>query len=578
MKQGINSNDFRRLLPIVNWAGNYHKKYLAGDLIAGVIVGIVLIPQSMAYAMLANLPPEVGFYSCILPILIYAVLGGSRCLAVGPVGLMSLMVGSAIAEMNLVGAQQAFTVAATLAFLVGLILLCMRAVRLGALINFISHPVISGFTSAAAIIIGLSQLKHLLGLQIPRSDYTHERIVYVIENFQDVNPYTMAISTASVGVMILLRGCAFGKLSSRLWSPGTAALLAKSGPLFVVILGTLVVWYFRFDLSTGIAIVGNIPAGLPSLSIPVADWPLWREIAATAVLVAIVGFLESVSVAKTLASRKRQKIDANQELIALGGANLGSAFSGGYPVAGGLGRSMVNYTSGANTPLASIVTVVIIIFSLMFLVPSLFFLPRCVLAAIIVVAVSGLVDVKTFRHIWLYDKAEANCLIITFFVVLAIGIELGIVIGVIISIGFHLYRSSEPHIAIVGRVEGSEHFRNVQRHKVKTSPRIILMRVDENLYFANTNFLEDKIMALVADNQQAEHLVLICSSVNMIDSSALELLDTLIGRLRQAGVTLYLAEVKGPVMDKLKNSPFLKTLGRDKVFLSTHEAVVSLEK
>ncbi len=555
----------------MDWLPTYRRELLAGDINAGIIVTIVLIPQAMAYAMLAGLPPQVGLYSCLLPIMLYALFGSSRSLAIGPVGLVSLIVGSTIIEMNLQGQAQTLTVAVTLACMSGILLLLMRILKLGSVINFISHPVLSGFTSAAAILIILSQLKHLLGLETPRAIHLPEALTTITTHLNETNLTTAMLGIGGIAIMWLLRRLADSKQSTNLIN-----ILARTGPLIIVSSGIVIVWWLALDKTANVNIVGAIPAGLPTLSIPSIDIAMIRELFPAAFIIAIVGYLGNISVAKTLATRKRQKIDADQELLAHGICNLGASISGGYPIAGGFGRSMVNYESGANTPMASVITAALMSVALLFLTPLLYFLPHSVLAAIIIVSVSTLIDYRAFKHAWLYDKADALALLVTFFMVLTLGVEVGILTGASLSIGIYLHRSSKPHVAVIGRVGDSEHFRNVDRFKVKTCEHVIAMRVDENLYFSNTNFIEDAIINLIAENQQAKHLVIVCSSVNMIDASALEALDSIVDRLRQAGVTMHLAEVKGPVMDRLEKSPFLQRLQPGQVFLSTHEAMMKL--
>ena len=564
-------------VPVLKWLAEYRKSYRAGDLMAGFVVAIVLLPQAMAYAMLAGLPPQIGLYSCILPILAYAALGTSRTLAVGPVGLMSLMVGAVIAELNLETGPQIYYVAIGLALLSGALLILMYVLRFGMIVNFISHPVLSGFTSAGALLIAISQLKYLLGLDMAKSEHLFQNLVNLFDAIPTANPVTAALGITGISIIVGIKLPMIDRLVRRLFPSNFHAVISKSGPLIAVILGTYLVWNFELDRSDGVSIVGLIPSGLPNLSYPKLEWELIEQLVPMSAVIAVVGFLESVSVAKALASRKRQKINANQELLALGCANIGAAISGGYPVAGGLGRSMVNFNSGANTQLAAVITASLIAVALMFLTPLLYYLPHAVLAAIIIVAVSGLMDLTTLNRVWVYDKSEAVSFVATFLVVLSVGIEWGILFGALISISFHLHRSSEPHIAVVGRVGDSEHFRNVERYPVKTCAHVIAIRVDENLYFANTGYLEDYVMGLIADNPKAEHLVLVCSAVNEIDSSALELLDTLVERLAYAGLTLHLAEVKGPVMDQLKKTPFLERMKPGQVFLSTHQAMQILD-
>ncbi len=563
-------------LPILDWLGKYRKADLSGDLIAGLIVSIMLVPQGMAYAMLAGLPPQVGLYASVLPLILYALFGSSRTLAVGPVAMVSLMTASALSELSGTNAQLAG--ALILALASGLMLLVMGVARLGFLANFLSHPVISGFTSAAALVIGFSQLKHLLGMEIPRSHLISDLVGYVIAEAESANLVTIGLSAGMVALLLFWRG-PLGTLLQRAGvSPAITGPLTKTGPLAAVIAGAGLVWLLRLDESAGVKIVGDIPTGLPALGWPEVDLAMARDLLPAAALIALVGFVESVSVAKSLASKRRQKIDADQELRALGVANIGAAFSGGYPVTGGFSRSVVNFTTGANTGLAAIVTAILIALTLAFLTPLFHFLPKAALAAIIVVAVSALVDIRSLLRTWRYNWLDGLSQAATFAAVLALGIEIGIMAGAALAVLFYLWRTSRPHMAIVGRVGTSEHFRNIKRHDVETLPHILALRVDENLYFANTRYLEDRILAAVADQPRVRHLVLICSAVNFIDASALETLENIVDALAEAGVTVHLAEVKGPVMDELEKTDFLARLGDGEVFLSTHAAIEKLAR
>ncbi len=559
------------LLP--DWLKNYQRAQLNGDLLAGIIVAVVLVPQSMAYGMLAGLPPEVALYSSVLPLILYAIFGSSRTLAVGPVGLMSLMTGATIIELDIVHANEIVSAAHTLALLIGIILLLMRILKLGAVINFLSHPVISGFVSASAIIIALSQMKHIFGLDVPRGLPAYETLYLIITQAPQSNVVTLLIGIAS----LLLLWCFKSPLVNLLKKIGTteAALqfISKSGPLFAVVFSTFAVFHLELNKQFIVPIIGHIPLGLPNMILPNLNPQLVMQLLPNALLIALIGYLESISIAKSMASQKRQKIDSNKELAALGSANIASAISGGFPVAGGFGRSMVNFSAGANSPLASVITAGLVGLTLVTLTPLFFFLPKAALAAIIILAVIPLIDTHTFKHAWNYDRTDAFSMLITFFTVLIINVETGIVAGIAMSIGLYLHRSSQPHIAIVGRVEGTEHYRNINRHTVVTDKEILALRVDENLYFANTNYLEDTIMRFVADNQFINHVVLICSSISFIDSSALESLDNILYRLKKANIQLHFAEVKGPVMDKLRTTTFLKKMGEEHIFLSTHQAI-----
>ncbi|OUR83654.1 sodium-independent anion transporter [Cycloclasticus sp. 46_120_T64] len=563
---------------IPDWLSHYKKEQLSGDMIAGVIVAVVLVPQAMAYGMLAGLPAETALYSSVLPLILYAVFGSSRTLAVGPVGLMSLMTGATLLELPVSEPKEIIAAAHTLALLTGLILLSMRLANLGSIINFLSHPVISGFVSASAIIITISQLKHLFGLDIPRGLPTYETIILLSKEISHLNIATSIIGLSSLFILYgfkqplsrVLERASCGELSQQ--------IISKAGPLVAVSISTLAVYYLNLSKQQQVAIIGHIPAGLPTLILPNIEPSLLKALLPNAIMIALIGYLESVSIAKSMASQKRQKINSNKELVGLGFANMASAISSGYPVAGGFGRSMVNFTSGANTPFASIISALLVAISLACLTPLFFFLPKAALAAIIIIAVIALIDTHTLKHAWAYDRADAMSMLVTFVTVLLVNVESGIFAGIIMSIGLYLHRSSQPHIAIVGQLGDSEHYRNIERYKVQTEPNILALRVDENLYFANTNYLEDTIMQLVADNKEIDHVVLICNSISFIDSSALESLDVILYHLQKADIQLHLAEVKGPVMDKLKTTAFIKKIGADNIFISTHQAIQHLKQ
>ena len=564
------------LLP--NWVTDYKKTELSGDLIAGIIVAVVLVPQSMAYGLLAGLPPQVALYSSVLPLLLYAIFGSSKTLAVGPVGLMSLMTGATLIELNITNIEDMVSTAHTLALLVGLILLLMRVARVGAIINFLSHPVISGFVSASALIIALSQIKHILGLDIPRGLPAYESAYLIISQLFQSNLATAIIGLGSLFLLWAFKSPLFTFLKKHTSNEALIQFVSKSGPLVAVVVSILAVYYMNLNTHENVAIIGSIPPGLPSFILPNLEYSLLKELLPSAFLIALIGYLESVSIGKSMASQKRQKIDSNKELIGLGTANIASAISGGYPVAGGFGRSMVNFSAGANSPLASIITAGLVALTLIILTPLFFFLPKAALGAIIVLAVIPLIDAHTLKHAWSYDRTDAFSMLVTFFTVLIIDVESGIIAGIIMSIGLYLFRSSQPHVAIVGQVGNTEHYRNIDRHKVKTDEHILAMRIDENLYFANTNFLEDTIMTHVADNSALDHVVLICNSISYIDTSALESLDDIHYRLEKAGIKLHLAEIKGPVMDKLKQTEFIEKLGAENIYLSTHQAMQALKK
>ncbi|MEZ4613468.1 MAG: solute carrier family 26 protein [Caldilineaceae bacterium] len=545
LRSAAGNQALQRYLPFLDWLVHYRRSDLPGDLMAGLIVAIMLVPQGMAYAMLAGLPPEVGLYASIVPLLIYGLLGSSRTLAVGPVAIVSLLVATAIAPLANGDVTVYVKLALTLAFLVGIIQVAMGLMRIGFLVNFLSHPVLVGFTAAAAIVIGFSQVKHLLGISLPRTERFYEQVLYTAQNLGGTNLVTLAIGLGSIAILLFFKHRMTRVLLGMGMSPAWALPIAKSAPLVIVVLGTLLVRLFNLDATAGVKIVGAVPAGLPPLTRPTLDLELWTLLLPAALTISFVGYMESVSVAKSLAGKRRQKIDPDQELIALGAANLGAGFTGGYPVTGGFSRSVVNFSAGANTGLASMITAGLIAVTVLFLTPLFYYLPNAVLAAIILVAVGNLFDLKAMRHIWAYNRGDALALGVTFVAVLALGIETGILVGAAVALMIYIWRTSKPHVAVVGRIGDSEVYRNELRYNVKTWPELIAMRVDESLYFANTKFLEDTILGMVADHPAVKHVVLIGSAVNFIDASALETLESLHAELAAAGRPALLPRSRG---------------------------------
>ncbi|MFQ4137055.1 SulP family inorganic anion transporter [Nodosilinea sp. PGN35] len=565
-------------LPILDWGLHYAPQDLVGDAMAGIIVAIMLIPQGMAYAMLAGLPPQVGLYASILPLVLYACLGTSRVLAVGPVAMDSLLVATSLSLLATPGDSDYLSMALTLALLIGLIEILMGVVRLGFIVNFLSQAVISGFTNGAALVIGVSQVKHLLGVQIPHSQSFFAILHNLLKALPQANGVTLALGVGST-LALLWFSQIMPKLLKR-WAVSGAVTMAlsRSGPLFVVATTTLLVWLLGWHASAGVGIVGDIPQGLPPIAVPPLTVSLAQKLLPAALTISFVGFMESIAVAKSLASQRRQSIDASQELIALGAANLGAAFTGGYPVTGGFSRSVVNFSAGANTELASIITAILIALVVLVFTPLFYYLPQAALAAIILVAVANLLDFREVFRLWRVSRADGVTALTTFAAVLAIGIGTGIAAGFLVSVLFYLGRTSRPHIAEVGRVGNTEHFRNIKRHPVQTCPGVLAIRVDESLYFANSKYLADYLMQAVAERPTATALVLICAAINHIDGSALKTLEALVEDFREAGITVYLSEVKGPVMDLLEKTGFIDHLGGgERVFLSTYQAITALE-
>jgi SulP family sulfate permease len=563
----------KRYFPILTWGRDYTRATLEADLVAAIIVTIMLIPQSLAYALLAGLPAEVGLYASIAPLLIYTLLGTSRALAVGPVAVASLMTAAAVGEIAAKGTPEYLGAAIALAFLSGAMLLAMGLLRLGFIASFLSHPVISGFISASGILIAASQIKHLLGVSAGGKTLP-DILSGLAGHLNEINLPTVVIAIFATGFLFWSRKGLKPVLEARGVKPRLAALLVRTAPVVAVIVTIVVTWALGLQ-EHGVKVVGAVPQGLPVPSLPPFDLALWGQLAMPALLISIVGYVETISVAQTLAAKRRQRIDPDQELVALGGANLSSALSGGFPVTGGFARSVVNFDAGAETPAAGAFTAIGMALATLLLTPALYYLPQATLAATIVVAVLTLVDLGAIRRTFSYSPGDAAAMVVTILVTLTMGVETGISAGVGLSILLHLWRSSRPHYAVMGQVPGTEHFRNERRHRVVLAPEVLSIRVDESLWFPNARFLEDTIYGHVAADPAIRHVVLNCPAVNFIDTSALEALEAVNAQLKDAGVRLHLSEVKGPVMDRLVRSDLLTHLG-GQVWLTHFDALSAL--
>lgn len=567
------SSMLRRYIPVFDWGRTYNKHQFSNDMIAAIIVTIMLIPQSLAYALLAGLPPEMGLYASILPIVLYAIFGTSRALAVGPVAVVSLMTAAAIGQVAEAGSMGYAMAALTLAMLSGAMLLMMGVFKLGFLANFLSHPVIAGFITASGVLIAASQLKHILGVDA-HGHTLWEIVVSLVRHLPETNPVTLVIGVAATLFLFWVRKGLKPLLKRLGLGPRPADVITKAGPVAAVVATTVVVWALGLDQQQ-VAIVGEVPQSLPPLTLPSFSLDLMTTLAVPALLISIIGFVESVSVAQTLAAKKRQRIDPDQELIGLGAANLGAAFTGGYPVTGGFARSVVNFDAGAETPAAGAFTAVGLAIAAVALTPLIFYLPKATLAATIIVAVLSLVDFSILTRTWGYSRKDFTAVAATIILTLGFGVEVGVSAGVALSVLLFLFKTSRPHIAEVGLVPGTEHFRNINRHKVLTNPALLTIRIDESLYFANARFLEDYVYDRVVGDDALKHVVFMCSAVNEVDMSALESLEAINHRLSDMGLKLHLSEVKGPVMDRLKRSHFLEELSGE-VFLSQYHAQAKL--
>ena len=570
-------------LPFLKWAKNYQKSTFLDDSIAALVISMMLIPQSLAYAMLAGLPPQAGLYASLLPLIAYALLGSSGPLSVGPFAITSIMTATALAgsiATNNFTPSQSLIAAAMLALFSGLFLLAFGFFRLGFLTNFISFPVVTGFIAASAMIIASSQFGSIFGLTIHSDDFFHT-LTQVVQQLDQVNIPTLIFSLLLLLFLFFVPKSLRSLILKFTQHELLADSLSKATPVLAIVISIVAV--ISFDLqSMGIKVIGDIPSGLPVLSVP--DWQSlelsnkdWKGLLNSALLISIIGFISSLSAAQTFAAKQRQRINPNQEAIALGIANLSASASSAFPVSASLSRSAVSFNAGAKTPAASALTAISIFLCCLYLTPYLYYLPIVTLAAMILLAVITLFDLKAIKRTYAYSLKDFSALMITLILTLTQGLEWGLISGILVSIGLHLYRSSSPHSAILGLVPNTEHFRNVERHDVITDDEIISLRIDASLYFANTRFLADKINELVALHPKAKHLVLTCSAINDIDASAIESLLAVNMYLTEAGMSFHLSEVKGPVMDRLQRSSFIEQLNGN-IYLSHHQAWLDLTK
>ncbi len=547
----------KKYFPILEWLPNYKKELISGDLTAGLTVGIMLIPQGMAYAMLAGLPPIYGLYASTIPLIIYAIFGTSRQLAVGPVAMVSLLVASGVGSIATIGTESFISLTILLALMVGLIQLVLGLFKLGFLVNFLSHPVISGFTSAAALIIGFSQLKHLFGFDIPRGK-VHEVVLNIIYNLDAVNLPSLMIGMGSIIIILALRN-----INKRIPSP-----------LIVVILGVFLVYYFGLD-GYGVKIIKEIPSGLPKFQIPSYSADAISSLIPIAITISVISYMESFAVAKAIQSKhKDYEIDPNQELIGLGATNIvGSLFSS-FPVTGGFSRTAVNNQAGARTGFAAIISALIVLITLLFLTSYFYFLPKAVLAAIILVAVFGLIDIKEARHLWETDKLDFATFMITAIFTLIVGIEAGILMGVIFSILLVLYRISYPNLIEVALFPDSNTFRNVSRfNNLKTFDKHLIIRFDAQLFFGNCQAFKQSIMERIALKKDVDRVIIEAAGIHHIDSSAIHMLKDLYQELKLKNIQLQFADVKGPIRDIFSLNGIYYLIGKSNFFLSVKDAI-----
>jgi SulP family sulfate permease len=569
----FNNARLTQLFPIAGWLKSYTRQEFNSDVFAGIITAILLVPQGIAYAILAGLPPQLGLYASILPPVLYALLGTSRTLSVGPVSIAAIMIASALTAPEISALGNPVQSALILSAESGIIMLLMALLRMGGLVNFISHPVLTGFTSGAALLIIGSQLPQLLGLKTPTCGV--DAICYS-HYFSGFVPVTLLIGLAAIGLLVF-----FGKplvfiLKNTGMQPYLITAISKCGPLLTIILATLAVGYFDLTGQQSVAVVGQVPSGFPALNMDFSPIEKGYALLPYSGFIALIAYVESVAIAKVTANFRNEKIVPNQELIALGVANLAAAVSGGMPVAGGFSRTMVNFAAGARTQMAMLIAAGLLALAVIFFSPLFENIPKAALAAIILVAIIPLVKLSDIAHTWRYDRGDGIAETATLLGVLVYGIEEGITLGIILTLISHLRKTSQPHIAVVGRIPGTEHYRNIKRHSVETWPHLLLLRVDESITFANINYIEEFINAELRRQPNLKHIVLIFTSISDIDTTALEVLENLNHTLQASKMTLHISEAKGPVLDKLEKTDFLRQLKPGKAFFHTEDAVREL--
>ena len=564
------------LLPVFVWGRNYGRKDLQSDMSAGLVVLFITVPQVIAYAFLAGMPAEAGLYAAVAALLGYAFFGSSRVLAVGPTAILAIMTLEVVSSHAVPGTAEYNLVAGQLCVITGGVLIVLRCLNFGAIISFLSHAVVTGFITAAALLVISNQIPSIIGLTASRDTSILGILLHLRTAFAGFNPAVCGISVVAIGLLLLCRMRLVRRWLGRLGlRDALADALVKSAPMCVVVAGIILVQMLALDVTASVPVVGAIPTRLPDINLTLVDLDRVQTLLPSAVLIAMVVFMESISIGTAMASKRRQRVEPNQELAGLGVANLGASLVGGFPVAGSFARTAINFSSGAVSPMASVMTALLVMATLLLFASTFYYLPRAVLSAIIVVSAWQLVDWPAIARIFVFNRVDAVTFVFTFLAVIFFGVEAGVLAGVVISFVLLIRSASRPHIAVVGRVGDSEHFRNIERHKVKTSPAVLAIRVDESMYFVNTRFIETFVLDRVAEAPTVEHVLLICTATNFIDTSGLVMLEELSGNLLEADITLHLAEVKGPVMDKLRDTGFYQNM-KGKVFFTTDIAIREL--
>ena len=555
-----------------SWLRGYRAGTFTTDLNAAFIVTILVVPQSLAYALLAGLPPQIGIYASIFPLIAYAAFGSSRFLQVGPTAIISLMTAVAI---SVVPEESRILAAAILAITIGVTMIGLGLLRSGFIMNFVSRSVVSAYITGAAILIMVSQLKHIFGVQ------TEGRTVVgmtrsLFSALGDTNPIAFLVGALTLIYLIAVKESLPLYLVKRGIRAKRAKLISRMAPMLAVLAAIGITAWLNLSQTTGLSVVGEIPRGIPPFRLPLDHWDLYQLMLVPAIIIGLVGFVDGMSTAQTLAAKARNRIDADKEMLGLGVSNLAAGVSGGYPVNGSMSRSVVNFTAGGQTQIVGILTAGLMLLTALYLTPYLYHLPLATLAALIIVACLSLVQFKELWKVWVYSREDGLTALATFFAVLFLGVQWGVVAGVVLSMAFHIRATLKPNMAVVGRFPGTEHYRDASKFNVETNEIVKTLRIDESLYYANARYLEDKIARLVHDSPKMTDLILMCPAVNRIDASALSSLEAINRRLESAGVSLHFSELHSHVKERFHRSHFLDNLS-GQVFLSQQEAMESLE-
>lgn len=567
--------NWQSYVPLVGTLKRYRRDDFGNDLVAGLVVGVVTIPQAIAYAFLAGLPAQAGLYACLVPMVVYAVLGSSRHLVVGPVAISALMVAAAIGQYAPIYGQSYLALSTVLCLQSGILLWILRLSQMGGLVNLLSHPVITGFVNAAAILIIVSQIPAATGIGAGEAADPLSQAAGLAANLDQLNPVSAALAAVCIALLWLVPR--YGVRVWRLFQKDVPDEhpVRRTGPILVTVIAAGAVAIWNLDGEFGVQIVGALPSGLPAFTLPPFQWQMWLDLAPSSAMIAVVAYVESYSIGATLATRERTRVNAHQELIALGAANVSAAFTGAYPVAGSFSRSILGYQAGARSQVSALVCMAVIVVTLLFLTPLFAPLPHAALAAIVIMSVLGIIDVDSMRRHWRVYREDSITELVTLVTVLAFGIETGLITGVALSIAFFVRTSSRPHIAIVGRIPNTEHFRSARRYDVETFPHVAAIRIDENVYFANANQVENKLLKIVQRRPGTRHVLLVMSAVNMIDVSGLEMFYRINANFEAMGIKLHLSEVKGPVMEQFEATDFITRL-TGSVFFTTDQAMRDL--